>query len=208
MGGRGTAGRHRPPRPVTLAQIKAEPALAKIALVRNSRLSVSPSPPTSSTNREDGSVRTHEMLDQLTILAPGLLGGSVARSARSRRVARRIVIWARRRETAEALAGQPWCDAVAQTPEAAAEAASLVVVAAPSTRSFPRPTDRAETFRRGDRHRRRQRQGADRPRGPRRSPRRRSLRRFAPHGRFRKDRLGKWHPDPLREPRLLRDSAA
>ena len=30
------------PRPVTLAQIKAEPALAKIALVRNSRLSVSP----------------------------------------------------------------------------------------------------------------------------------------------------------------------
>jgi len=28
--------------PVTLAQIKAEPALAKIALVRNSRLSVSP----------------------------------------------------------------------------------------------------------------------------------------------------------------------
>ena len=29
-------------KPVTLAQIKAEPALAKIALVRNSRLSVSP----------------------------------------------------------------------------------------------------------------------------------------------------------------------
>ena len=29
-------------RPVTLAQVKADPALAKIALVRNSRLSVSP----------------------------------------------------------------------------------------------------------------------------------------------------------------------
>lgn len=32
-------------RPVTLAQIKAQPALAKIALVRNSRLSVSPLQP-------------------------------------------------------------------------------------------------------------------------------------------------------------------
>ena len=33
------------PQPVTLAQIKAAPALAKIALVRNSRLSVSPLSP-------------------------------------------------------------------------------------------------------------------------------------------------------------------
>ena len=33
-------------------------------------------------------------LDQLTILAPGLLGGSVARAARARGVARRIVLWA------------------------------------------------------------------------------------------------------------------
>ncbi len=71
------------------------------------------------------------MLDQLTILAPGLLGGSVARAARARGVARRIVIWARRREAAKSIAGQPWCDAVVDSPEEAAEGASLVVVAAP-----------------------------------------------------------------------------
>jgi cyclohexadieny/prephenate dehydrogenase len=68
------------------------------------------------------------MLDQLTILAPGLLGGSVARAARERRVARRIVIWARRPEVRKAIAGLPWCDAVADTPEAAVQGASLVLI--------------------------------------------------------------------------------
>jgi len=71
------------------------------------------------------------MLDQLTILAPGLLGGSVARAARARGAANRIVIWARRREAAKSIAGQPWCDAVMNSPEEAAEGASLVVVASP-----------------------------------------------------------------------------
>jgi prephenate dehydrogenase len=71
------------------------------------------------------------VLDQLTILAPGLLGGSVAKAARSRGVARRIVIWARRPETRVALRAQPWCDAVMDTPEEAVRSASLVVLAAP-----------------------------------------------------------------------------
>lgn len=71
------------------------------------------------------------MLDQLTILAPGLLGGSVAMAARARGAVRRIVIWARRPETRLALRGQPWCDEVADTPEAAVRAASLLVLAAP-----------------------------------------------------------------------------
>ncbi|MGC4073667.1 MAG: prephenate dehydrogenase/arogenate dehydrogenase family protein [Nibricoccus sp.] len=71
------------------------------------------------------------MLDQLTILAPGLLGGSVAMAARARGVARRIVIWSRRPETRLALQTQPWCDAVANTPEDAVRGASLVVLAAP-----------------------------------------------------------------------------
>ncbi len=71
------------------------------------------------------------MLDHLVILAPGLLGGSVARAARARGVARNVTIWARRPETRLALIGQPWCDAVAATPEAAVSAASLVVLAAP-----------------------------------------------------------------------------
>ena len=71
------------------------------------------------------------MLDQLTILAPGLLGGSVAMAARARGAARRIVIWARRPETRLALRGQSWCDVVADSPEEAVRSANLVVLAAP-----------------------------------------------------------------------------
>ncbi len=76
-------------------------------------------------------------LSQLTILAPGLLGGSVARAARERSVAKRIVIWARRAETRLQLREQPWCDAVADTPEAAVADASLVVLAPPVDRIVP-----------------------------------------------------------------------
>ena len=76
-------------------------------------------------------------LAQLTILAPGLLGGSVARAARARGVAQRIVIWARRPETRLEIRGQPWCDAVADTPEEAVRAASLVVIAAPVDQIIP-----------------------------------------------------------------------
>jgi cyclohexadieny/prephenate dehydrogenase len=76
-------------------------------------------------------------LDQLTILAPGLLGGSVARAARARNVARRIVLWARRPEARLQLRAQPWCDDIADTPEEAARHASLVVIAAPVDRIVP-----------------------------------------------------------------------
>lgn len=76
-------------------------------------------------------------LPQLTILAPGLLGGSVARAARARGVARRIVLWARRPEARLALREQPWCDAVTESPEDAVRGASLVVIAAPVDRIVP-----------------------------------------------------------------------
>jgi len=68
---------------------------------------------------------------QLTLLAPGLLGGSVARAARAAGLARRIVLWARRPETRAALRGQPWCDAAPDSAEEAAVGASLVVIASP-----------------------------------------------------------------------------
>ena len=71
------------------------------------------------------------MSTQLTILAPGLLGGSVARAARARGAAQRIVLWARRPEVRLKLREQPWCDAVADSPEDAVRDASLVVIAAP-----------------------------------------------------------------------------
>ncbi len=70
-------------------------------------------------------------IEQLTILAPGLIGGSVARSARARGVAGRIVIWARRPETRQAVAEAKLGDATAETPEEAVQGADFVVIAAP-----------------------------------------------------------------------------
>jgi cyclohexadieny/prephenate dehydrogenase len=74
---------------------------------------------------------------QLTILAPGLLGASVARAARARGAANRIVLWARRAEVRLELGKQAWCDAVADTPENAVRDAGLVVIAAPVDRIIP-----------------------------------------------------------------------
>jgi prephenate dehydrogenase len=71
---------------------------------------------------------------QLTILAPGLLGGSVARAAHARQVAGRIVLWTRRPEARAKLRAESWCDAVADTPEEAVRDANLVVIAAPVDR--------------------------------------------------------------------------
>lgn len=70
-------------------------------------------------------------LAQLTVLAPGLLGASVARAARARGAVERIVLWARRPEVRSELRRQPWCDAVAESPEEAVAEAALVVLAAP-----------------------------------------------------------------------------
>ena len=76
--------------------------------------------------------RFHEpVLAQLTILAPGLLGGSIAKAAHARGLAQRIVIWSRRPETRLALQSQPWCHEVAASPEDAVRSAQLVVLAAP-----------------------------------------------------------------------------
>lgn len=70
-------------------------------------------------------------IDHLAILAPGLLGASVARAARARGLASRITIWARRPEVRAAIRTQGWVDEVAETPEAAVAQARLVVLAAP-----------------------------------------------------------------------------
>jgi cyclohexadieny/prephenate dehydrogenase len=74
---------------------------------------------------------------QLTILAPGLLGGSVAKAARSHGVASRIVIWSRRPESRLKLKTEPWCDEVANTPEEAVRGSDFVVIAAPVDRIVP-----------------------------------------------------------------------
>jgi len=74
------------------------------------------------------------MIERLAILAPGLLGASVAQAAHDRGVARHITIWARRSEVRVTLADQPWVQAVAETPAEAAQGAELVILAPPVTR--------------------------------------------------------------------------
>ncbi len=71
------------------------------------------------------------MFEKITILAPGLLGASVAQAAHHYGTARRIALWARRPETRLQLKGQPWCHQVAETPAEAVQGAELVVVCAP-----------------------------------------------------------------------------
>ncbi|MBI4622779.1 MAG: prephenate dehydrogenase/arogenate dehydrogenase family protein [Verrucomicrobia bacterium] len=82
-------------------------------------------------------VRAVSRLQQLTILAPGLLGGSVARAAHTRGVAKKIVLWARRPESRLKLQEQPWCQGVADSPEEAVRDAQLVVLAPPVDRIVP-----------------------------------------------------------------------
>lgn len=88
------------------------------------------------------------MLEQLTIIAPGLLGASVARAARERSLARHITIWARRPEVRLQIAAQPWCD---DAPTALADAvidANLVIIASPVTHIVPLATEIAPHLRR------------------------------------------------------------
>jgi len=93
------------------------------------------------------------MISHLSIIAPGLLGASVAQAAHERSIAKRVSIWARREEVRREIVKQPWCDAAPEslaetvanaplaTPEApalvAAKAPALVVIAAPVTHIVP-----------------------------------------------------------------------
>ncbi len=71
------------------------------------------------------------VIDTLAILAPGLLGASVARAVHARGLARRIVLWARRPAARLELEKQAWCSAVADQAIDAVREADLVVLAAP-----------------------------------------------------------------------------
>ncbi len=71
------------------------------------------------------------VFEQITILAPGLLGASVAAAVKDRLLTRRTVIWARRAETRVACSDKSWCDQVVTSPEEAVRGADLVVVCSP-----------------------------------------------------------------------------
>ncbi|MGH8018198.1 MAG: prephenate dehydrogenase/arogenate dehydrogenase family protein, partial [Opitutaceae bacterium] len=77
------------------------------------------------------------MIASLTVLAPGLLGGSVAKAVRSRGLARTIRIWSRRAETRAELREVEWCDEVHETSGSAVADSELVVVCTPVERIVP-----------------------------------------------------------------------
>lgn len=77
------------------------------------------------------------MFSQITILAPGLLGASVAKAVRSRNLAEKINIWSRRAETRHQLLGRDWCDKVCQTPEEAVLGSELIVICTPVEKIVP-----------------------------------------------------------------------
>lgn len=86
------------------------------------------------------------MFERLAILAPGLLGASVAQAARHFGAARHVAVWARRPEVRVKLRGQPWLDAVADTPAAAVKDARLVVICSPVDRIVPLATEIADAL--------------------------------------------------------------
>jgi cyclohexadieny/prephenate dehydrogenase len=71
------------------------------------------------------------MFEQITILGPGLLGGSLLWAARERGLAKRLCAWSRRPETRVKCAEQPWCDQVFADPAEAVATADLVVACTP-----------------------------------------------------------------------------
>jgi len=68
---------------------------------------------------------------QLTVLAPGLLGASLAVGAKERKIAARVHVWARRQEIREKCKSACWCDASFDTPEEAVRGSDLVVICTP-----------------------------------------------------------------------------
>lgn len=74
---------------------------------------------------------------QVTILAPGLLGASVLMAVRQRGLAARTAVWARRQETRDACAAQPWCDAAYATAAEAVKDADLIILCPPVEHIVP-----------------------------------------------------------------------
>ncbi len=71
------------------------------------------------------------MFEKISILAPGLLGASLAQAVHLRKLASTIAVWARRPETRLKLREVAWCDEVFEKPEAACSGADLVVICTP-----------------------------------------------------------------------------
>lgn len=71
------------------------------------------------------------MFEEISILAPGLLGASLGQAVAREGLARRVVVWARRPEVRLACQATDWCDDAPASPNAAVRSADLVVLCAP-----------------------------------------------------------------------------
>ena len=68
------------------------------------------------------------MFEKMTILGPGLLGASLAMASRQKKLANKIVVWARRKEAATKCKSQNWCnEAFVEIPEAVAGSQFVVI---------------------------------------------------------------------------------
>lgn len=74
------------------------------------------------------------MFQTITIVAPGLLGASLAIAANEKGVAQRNSLWARRQEAVDALQQMPWCDRASTDLAEACRDAELIVLCAPVNR--------------------------------------------------------------------------
>ncbi len=74
------------------------------------------------------------MFEKLTIIAPGLLGASIAMAAKERKIANDVSVWARREETRRQLDSKDWCDAAPDTIEAACKDSECIILCAPVER--------------------------------------------------------------------------
>ena len=89
------------------------------------------------------------MFEQITILAPGLLGASLALALKEHGLARKTVVWSRRSESRTKCKRQPWCDKVTETPEEAVENADLTIVCSPVQTIHPLVSRIARNFKSG-----------------------------------------------------------
>lgn len=71
------------------------------------------------------------MVEQMTILGPGLLGASLAMVVKDRRLVNSVHTWSRRAETRAKCITEDWCDKVFETAAEACEGSDLIVLCTP-----------------------------------------------------------------------------
>jgi prephenate dehydrogenase len=102
-----------------------------------------------STPKNKGSFNFQTMIEQITILGPGLLGASLAMAVKENRLATRVVTWSRRPETRAKCSQQSWCDAVFESPEEAVAGSEFIVICTPVETIAPLLTRIAHTLAEG-----------------------------------------------------------